>query len=340
MKYTKTIVAFCMASLLLCIIGGYIYVANDATKQAIKLSEILKNYEMNEKEDLTTGVELNLYKNNIKGIDLKNASGIIHIDEDNEIDIIYNVEINGLACKNILDNPKCSIFYKKDSTIYEPEKYKEYAVGDIVTLDDDTKWYVIHDSNYQSKYVMLINEERIDINKDGTTIEVGELVDPDRIPFDTSGSKKYDENSNTNIGYYLENEYRNSLPYKNILDIRLLTIDELEAIKERIEFRPLTDDQKRGMAETSRSVLNVIGFYSESPRPVERLKNVVITEQQRKALMPHWLFNEFSGNFWVMNDNKATTATWDGDGYTSKKATTGSSLKPVIVISKENIKES
>jgi hypothetical protein len=134
--------------------------------------------------------------------------------------------------------------------------------------------------------------------------------------------------------------FSGSFIYSWHCSIRLLTLEELEALKSRINFSSLTEDQILKMTNAEQEIFESVEFFYESPRPFHKLKDIKITEQQHQALMPHWLFNSYSGNFWIMDGSKAKTAVWNGDGYTSPKATTGYSLKPVMVIKKDNIKES
>lgn len=338
-KKTLIIVVTIITIILIGLIGYYIYLSNDANEKALKLVKKVKEYEFIE-EELKTGKHIDLSKDKIKGINFEINEGKLFVDEDKEITLFSDVVINGLTCKDIFNKPNCSIFNSKNEFALDMIVYKKYNVGDIVTLKDDSKWYVIHDTDEYSKYVYLMQDKRIDINKDGFTVDVGSLSDPDRIPFDKNGSKKYDETVQGSVAYYLENDYRNSMTLNNILDFRLLTLNELEAIKEKINFEVLTEKQKLDMMEAENEILDSIKFFSESPRPFHKLKDIIIDAEQNSKLMPHWLFNSNSGNFWVMDGKKAITATWDGNGYAIVKATTGYGLKPVMLISKDNIKES
>lgn len=339
MKNCKGIVIFSLAALLLCVVGGYIFIVNDANIKAKKLAKALKNYKIEEKE-LITGKHLDLTKDKIKGIKFKIDQGKLFIDEDKDITIYEDIMIDGVVCKNIFDKPNCSVTNPKNGLMPEMEMFKSYEIGQTVTLKDEIVWYVIHNSDRYSKYVVLMQDKRIDINEDGFTVDIGETTDPDRIAFDSYGSKKYDEDKEGTVGYFLEKTYRSILGLDNVLDFRLLTLEELEALKSRINFSSLTENQILKMTNAEQEIFESVEFYYESPRPFHKLKDIKITEQQHQALMPHWLFNAYSGNFWIMDGSKAKTAVWNGDGYTSPKATTGYSLKPVMVIKKDNIKES
>lgn len=339
MKNSKPIVIFSLVALLLCVVGGYAFVVIDANSKAKKLATALKKYEIDEAK-LITGEHLDLSKDKLKEIDFKIDRGKLFIDEDKEVTIYEEIMIDGLVCKNIFDKPNCSITNPRNGLMPEMQMFRTYEVGQEVTLKDDSKWYVIHDSDEYSKYVILMQDKRIDINQDGFTMDTGLTEDPDRVAFDPYGSKKYDENKEGTVAYFIENTYRNDLYLEDILDFRLLTLEELEAIKEKINFKPLSGDVITQMMNTETQLLNSIYFEYESPRPYHKLKDIVITPEQEKALMPHWLFNSCSGNFWIMDGNKAKTAVWNGDGYTTPKATTKYSVKPVMVIKKDNIKES
>ena len=339
MKNSKPVVIFSLVALLLCVVGGYIFVTIDANSKADKLAAAIKKYKI-DKAELITGKHLDLTKDKLKGIDFKVDKGKLFIDEDNEITIYQDIMIDGLVCKNILDKPNCSIINPRNGLMPEMQMYKTYEIGEEITLKDDSKWYVIHKSDEYSKYVILMQDKRIDINEDGFTVDTGELEDPDRMAFDTYGSKNYDEKKEGTVAYYIENTYRSSLYLDDILDFRLLTLEELEALKEKINFKPLSGDTVTNMMNVETQVFDSIYFTYESPRPYHKLKDIVITKEQHNALMPHWLFNSYTGNFWIMDGDKAKTAVWNGDGYTTPKATTKYSVKPVMIIKKENIKES
>ena len=84
MKSTKPIVIFSLVALLLCVVGGYIFVVIDANSKAKKLATAIKKYEIDEAK-LITGEHLDLSKDKLKGIDFKIDRGKLFIDEDKEV---------------------------------------------------------------------------------------------------------------------------------------------------------------------------------------------------------------------------------------------------------------
>ena len=186
---------------------------------------------VNHKNDplaLQTGVYYDLSKTTFDYKGEKPSEGIIFLDEDGSVQVFSNIKIKGKYCVFRSDHFDCSIKYKKDSNISKKANYKEYSVGDAVTLLDGTKWHVINDSSHYSKYVTLIKDERVDVDGNNDVL----LIPGDEIAFDVDKKKKYDVTKEGNIGYYIENTYRKSLTsLQDILTIRILTEDELVAIQ-------------------------------------------------------------------------------------------------------------
>lgn len=106
-------------------------------------------------------------------------------------------------------------------------------------------------------------------------------------------------------------------------------------IKEVTGIDVLIDTKKNVMMNTEDEIRNQIGLFHEDGQA--HYTPIQINESQYQNLMPNWLFNSFSGNFWLYTDKKVSTAVWDGNGYTTPKVTTGYSLKPVITLSKSNL---
>lgn len=334
------LIAIGLLLIVILLISVYIILITITDKKANEFLYALKKYEFN-LEELTTGkyYDFSQQNNNITYVDI--AEGIVFKDVDGDIKIISNIKINGMYCKLEDGKFESSIFNKKDTNVESIGEYNEYEIGEAVVLNNNLKCHVINDSSKYSSYVTVILDERVDVNGDGFTMGTSDTDDPDRIPFDTSGNKKYDVNSKSNIGYYIENAYKKSLTtFSNIFEIRLLTMNEYEKIVEVGNINPLTEEQKSSMLETENQVLNSINWMEESNKPYSKLGTIKITDSQYAKLMPNWLHNSFSGNFWVIDsdNNKATTVIWSGDGYVNVKATTGYSLKPVITLSKDNIK--
>lgn len=319
-------------------IGGYIYLVYDATEKANKLLNSFESYKF-DLTKLSTGIYVDFSKDNNVFTKSKITEGKIFLDVNKKFKIISNIKINGVYCSLAESKFKCSLFNNADTNLVSYTDNKEYKVGDAVTLYDGSTWHVINDSSKYSDYVTLFKDQRVDINGDNIVLCTGSTTEPDRIPFDKNGFKKYDVTSEGNVGYYLENVYKKSLSnLTDIYEMRLIYIDELESVKERIGFTSLTDEEAQTMTDTTFALLDSIYWDYEFPRPVERLAQIKITDEQYKKLMPSWLFNDFSGNYWVYPEkNKIKAAVWFGDGYSSYKPTTGYSLKPVLVVNKKDI---
>lgn len=268
------------------------------------------------------------------------SSGLIHKDSNNDIKIYSNIKVLGLYCE-YSDRMKCDITKKQNNNVIELGKAQKYSVGDGVRLSDNTKWHVISDSSEYSNYVTLIRDERLDINGDGCLLTTGSGNEPDYIPFDTSGSREYSTTSSTNVGYYLNNTYKNSLNYNDIVNIRLPYKEEIDNIKKSINFdsvNGLTDEQIQEMSKVEEDLLNSIQWMEVYPRPTDKLKDIKITDEQYKKLMPHWLYNSLTGNFMIHPyKGKLYSEIWNGTGIIGLKPTSGISLKPVIVLNKSNI---
>lgn len=269
------------------------------------------------------------------------SEGLIHKDSNGKISILSNIKVLGLYCE-YNNKMHCGITKQKGSNTEQSVKTQKYSIGQAIRLNDNTKWHVISDSSEYSNYVTLIRDERLDINGDGFVVDTGSEDDPDRIPFDKSGSKEYSVDSESNIGYYLNNTYKNSITnLDDILEIRLPHKEEIDNLKYAIGFDSsigLSQKQITEMSEVEEAVLQSIKWMDEYPRPVDKLTNVVITSEQYEKLMPHWLYNSLSGNYLIHPyKGKLYTEIWNGTGIIGAKPTTGKSLKPVITLNKSNI---
>jgi len=337
----RLLISIGLLLIVILLISVYIILITITDKKANEFLYALKKYEF-DLEELTTGQYYDFSKQNNDITDVNIVEGIIFKEVDGDIKIISNIKINGMYCKLEEGKFESSIFNKKGTNVESIGEYDEYEIGEAVVLNNNLKCHVINSSSKYSAYVTVILDERVDINGDGFTMGTSDTGDPDRIPFDISGNKEYDVNSKSNIGYYIENTYKKSLTsFSNIFEIRLLTTNEYEKIVEVANISSLTEEQKSSMFETENQVLNSINWMEESNRPYSKLGKIKITDSQYAKLMPNWLYNSFSGNFWIIDsdNDKATTVVWSGDGYVSVKTTTGYSLKPIITLSKDNIKK-
>ena len=108
----------------------------------------------------------------------------------------------------------------------------------------------------------------------------------------------------------------------------------------------MTTKQQMIYNEVKADIIANIDVIKSDPNPLAKLTRLrqatgytgLLSSDIQDKLMPHWLFNGYTGNFWVIYEyNKIRTAVWDGDGYTTRKPTTGASLKPIITIEKTSI---
>ena len=159
----------------------------------------------------------------------KVSEGIIHKDSNQKISIISNLKVLGMYCEYD-SQMNCGFSKSRTGHTDNVSKKQSYAIGDGVRLRDLSSWHVISDSSEYSDYITLIRDERLDINGDGVVITTGTVDNPDRIPFDKEGSNKYSVDSPSNVGYYLNVTYKDSLNYDDIVEIRLPYKEEIEAL--------------------------------------------------------------------------------------------------------------
>lgn len=257
------------------------------------------------------------------------TAGKIFKDVNGDIKIIENIKILLLNC----NENGCKLFNSGENNS-SSDLTDKYEIEDPIILKDGTKWHVIKESSEYSNYISLVRDERLDINGDGISITTGMANEPDRKAFDTSGSKKYDDKSPTNLGYYLNTTYKSSLTKLNdIIEIRILDVKEIENIVNETNISGLSAEQVRDMQDTEEELIGFAG----SDYDFGRLKTLQISQEQYQKLNPHWLWNGFSGNYWVTKGNSVTTEIWSGFGTANYKATTPAGVKPVIVLNKSNI---
>ena len=122
---------------------------------------------------------------------------------------------------------KYNDFVKKQFKLYD-----KYYIGEKVTLDDSSVWYVVDDSNANEDSVKLLKESVLDVNKD-TLID-----DNDKKKFNSSNSASYDVKDEESIAYYLENEYKSELSdaVGDISEIGLLTSKEFVRMRDKMGF--------------------------------------------------------------------------------------------------------
>jgi len=134
--------------------------------------------------------------------------------------IIFVTIIAIMILFNLKDTPK-KIFLT----------FKEYSVGDKVTLKDDSIWYVIKNTTSDENTFELLSENVLDINNDNN------LDTNDKVTFDSSKSCEYNSKKETNIGYFLENEVKEKYDKQfDVKEIRLLNSEEYVNIRKTMNF--------------------------------------------------------------------------------------------------------
>ena len=112
------------------------------------------------------------------------------------------------------------------SIVYE---YKNYNIGDKVTLKNDIDAHCISGCESSSRYITLLLDNAIDINNDM-------LIDEnDMISFDINNDITYDSENIDNIGYVLKDKIINSFNF-NIKQYRLMTSEEYVNLRNQMGF--------------------------------------------------------------------------------------------------------
>lgn len=110
--------------------------------------------------------------------------------------------------------------------------YTPYKTGELVTLKDSSKWYVIADSSADKPTVKLLKEVPIDINENGN-IDAG-----DQIQYSKDGKIEYDSSTEGSIANYLETKYKSELTEKvgKIENVSLLTSEEYVKARNKMGY--------------------------------------------------------------------------------------------------------
>ena len=110
--------------------------------------------------------------------------------------------------------------------------YDTYNIGDLVTLEDGSKWYVIENSGEKSDSVTLLKDNLLDVNKDGAVNEY------DTLMYNTDNKSDYDIENENSVAYYLEYVYKPELEAAigKVEEIRLLTSKEYIRARDKMEF--------------------------------------------------------------------------------------------------------
>ena len=110
--------------------------------------------------------------------------------------------------------------------------YTPYKTGELVTLKDSSKWYVIADSSADKPTVKLLKELPIDLNENGN-IDTG-----DQTQYSKDGKVQYDSSVEGSIANYLETKYKSELTEKvgKIENISLLTSEEYVKARNKMGY--------------------------------------------------------------------------------------------------------
>lgn len=110
--------------------------------------------------------------------------------------------------------------------------YTPYKTGELVTLKDSSKWYVIADSSADKPTVKLLKEVPIDINENDN-IDAG-----DQIQYSKDGKIEYDSSTEGSIANYLETKYKSELTEKvgKIENVSLLTSEEYVKARNKMGY--------------------------------------------------------------------------------------------------------
>lgn len=110
--------------------------------------------------------------------------------------------------------------------------YPLYKTGEVVTLKDSSKWYVIADSSADKSTVKLLKEVPIDLNESGD-IDAG-----DQTEYSKNGNVQYDSSAEGSIANYLETKYKSKLTEKvgKIENVSLLTSEEYVTARNKMGY--------------------------------------------------------------------------------------------------------
>ena len=122
---------------------------------------------------------------------------------------------------------KVSSSFKKQLALYD-----KYQIGEKVTLNDDSIWYVVSDSGANDDKVKLLKETIVDKNNDN------KFDDNDKMSYNKDDKAEYDSSLEETGPYYLDHDYKKALEEKvgKIESIGLLTTKEFIKIRERMGY--------------------------------------------------------------------------------------------------------
>ena len=140
--------------------------------------------------------------------------------------IIFGI-IAAVAVIAVLILLKVSSSFKKQLALYD-----KYQIGEKVTLNDDSIWYVVSDSGANDDKVKLLKETIVDKNTDN------KFDDNDKMNYNKDDKAEYDVSLEETGPYYLDHDYKKALEEKigKIDSIGLLTTKEFIKIRERMGY--------------------------------------------------------------------------------------------------------
>ena len=131
--------------------------------------------------------------------------------------------------------------------------YTKYKIGQEVQLSDDSKWYILEDSDGSKATVVIMPEGLSDLNFDG------KIDDSDKKPF-SKGSVELDSKEEGNIAYFLENDYLPKFEekYGKVDNITLMTSEQYVAFRTAMNY-PLEWKEENILANDSTKAYYING---------------------------------------------------------------------------------
>lgn len=122
---------------------------------------------------------------------------------------------------------KYNDFVRKKLAVYE-----SFRIGDVVKLNDDSKWYVITDSDSSEDTIKVLAGHLVDIDNNGV------LDATDLVSYNSTGKAEYDSNVEYSVANLLGDAYkkRYELGIGTIEEMSILTSKEYVKIRERMNF--------------------------------------------------------------------------------------------------------
>ena len=198
--------------------------------------------------------------------------------------------------------------------------YREYKIGDQVTLLDNSVWWVIQNSDKRHPFVTLLKDTSLNMDSDPA------ITSADYRTFDSTVTSSkpyvaYSKISTTNIGYYLENSYRPTLTSSlsgvsgNItyLKVRLMKLEEINKIP--------------GVQHCGVTSYDSCVFTSDTPEWIWKRGHFWLMDSPLKE-----------ANAYVYQGGYPSSYPQYGEIYQNKSGSQSAGFRPVIEILKTNLK--